>query len=976
MKRGLLLGPVIFIIILIIFPLTNANIFDFFKEVLTVAPTNNPQQGPDSSYYPIWEHLTNPEKALYDNNFNTFYQEFKEMEALGVVKWHPEEKAVIYGRGYNVNEIGCQFPFFFNNSIFCMSTFYWDSIYNLNLNGTLEKVFGYRNTHYYPDGFAIDKDYIFVTGFGDTNSLQYLRRYYFNNATPAPFILNGQETFEAVCASAGHSCPPIYSDGKFLYQTDRKIISRENLEVIGQLVLPPSISGEIIDFASKDNLLFVDYGRPSIYQPNSTILVYNTDDFGPPYSLNPQFPESYFVVPSSFGYTSASISTNGTSLFYFFLKGGDSPSNNCENSMDCGAGQGCMFDSDLRVGKCEKICSAQEECEGYCKTHELGFCKNTPSIVTCRKNSDCPPLSSECIKNWCDDVHLSSIYSFNGALLGQRNLQELDDYTRFSGRNIKSMHLSGNYLSFISDGVMYIFYNNNLSLVSQTPVFSQQGPSAQYAMLPLKTVLLGGGYLSYYLWPGTWPSGWQVGPPRKPSGELVTKNLGNTEMSQNQEVSNDICKGSEGGQQNGYYDHATFNNQKYKLVSFFDQIPGVNVFALPDESDSQNCTSHADCRAEFYCKTSPWDKTNKKCKKACETNLDCYEMPQDYILECIKDGVCSNNADIPCKSNSDCNDPDSDNPQGVCIKKFCEKQPQFVKFINFSTIYDYTGWPGGVAVDDSTIPWKMYVNFLWAPSKNGKQLGGIRVYSVDPTNNFDWQELGEIIPSSREQLPYWPYVSDEWWVIPTFGWYDGKIPWVDKPYKGGGGICLVTNEEGKKRIYVGTGRQGRIIAFLSPKVLGPPYEVAYDSELIEGIGTKTSQDSITFKNDAAISINEQDPPRTEIQCEQQGGICIEAASCLEGYTKAEYSCQDTQDTVDTTSESVTGSGIFDTASQPSTTSGTTSETTPATNQICCIKTQTQTTSTSGIFSSLTGSVIKGLPEKIYASIFNFIKKLF
>ncbi len=112
------------------------------------------------------------------------------------------------------------------------------------------------------------------------------------------------------------------------------------------------------------------------------------------------------------------------------------------------------------------------------------------------------------------------------------------------------------------------------------------------------------------------------------------------------------------------------------------------------------------------------------------------------------------------------------------------------------------------------------------------------------------------------------------------------------------------------------------------------------------------------------------PTANSTQCGQYGGVCINAVSCPSGYAIADYSCQDVQDTVDATSESVTGSGIFDTVTQSS--SEDLSQ--PQIQTICCMKTQIPIQPI-----SITASAIKQFGEtynQVFTKILNFIKNLF
>ncbi len=103
------------------------------------------------------------------------------------------------------------------------------------------------------------------------------------------------------------------------------------------------------------------------------------------------------------------------------------------------------------------------------------------------------------------------------------------------------------------------------------------------------------------------------------------------------------------------------------------------------------------------------------------------------------------------------------------------------------------------------------------------------------------------------------------------------------------------------------------------------------------------------------------------QCVQYGGVCINAVSCPSGYAPASYSCQNI---VSTTSESVTGSGIFDTVTQPSSQDSNQ----PQIQTICCMKTQIPLQPI-----SITASAIKQFGEtynQVFTKIWGFVKNIF
>jgi len=793
MKKVLIWITVLVCLSLILI-VTDITGFVLFKPVSTFTPAipgkilSTLGENTSNPYYAIWEHLTNPEKVIYNNNFTAFYQEMLRAEGMGVTKWYPSESAVVYGPGPDSKETYFHRMDIFNGSIYVLSRADTDRFINFDLNGTFVRQFGYRNTHYYSEGFTIDNDYIFIDGRGDGSMQNTLRRYYFINATPAPFFLNGQLTFETPCGLG--ECPQVYSDGKFLYQHDGQIRSRQNLQFIGKITYrgnyPEQRRFKIGNLRTENNSLYVlvqewDWDMNPItfcnvdsdcygMNENLTCVTHESgrcskdketlcEDDSRCMRLNlgnctkswcdkerqptvpqicrytlPQNEQSLFVLQEDFCFSVDNdtnmemvdaVAFTSYNNELAYQSARREPLFPCLSNSDCDLGYECRINI-TGQGICERICTVDNDCTGICKEHDKGFCRGSLIFFECENNLDCPV--SDCVKKWCGNGLGIEFYNLEGNFL-----KEVKTDFKINGVTLsqRMLFLDDKYFFFKDEesgfGVSYGAY---IFLVSREnlSLVSTIGENAEpFKISPGRPKVLDNGLLFFknIRTGGGGFKGMTDSNTRKPSG-MLSENPGTTEI--------DLCSGSEG---EGFGYHNTtiiFNQTKYR----FNPVSSPGFVA----------------------------------------------------------------------------------PFGVNIYRVLPKQIELIKFIDFSTIYD-ADWPCAIAVDNSTNPLKMYVWHCYGPIKDGKQKGGIIEYSIDLTNNSEWKELGRIVQLTETPLPYFPYTSDEWWVIPTFGWYYNEIPYLDQPLKVAGKICLVHNEQGKTRLYVATERNGRIITFLSPKVLNP-----------------------------------------------------------------------------------------------------------------------------------------------------------
>jgi len=1003
--------------------LSGNSIFNIFQNIQKSSLTGQNNQT-NYSYYPIWNHLTNAEKAIYHNNFNEFYQEFKEMEQQGIVKWHPEENAVIYGRGPNSDEYSFNGNMIlFNNSIYQRIAGNVERIVNFDLNGNLIKQFGNRASLYYSQGMAIDKDYIFVTGVGTTTNSAEIERFYLKNATPAPFLNeNGELNYRSYCGE--DPCPAIYSDGKFIYQTDGQIRSRENLQLIGNItclnkkpVLSYNEEGSHTNYpySSDNNFLYLmspecfhDSDCPSsflckdhqcILQCNSNLdcmissqesfpecvdhsigfcdksrINCNSEEDCGPFQCIKKWcktdrPENSYAVCrynvtefnggtleekshffiNSFGQQFVDFSA-GNGELKVFVGVGQQNVMECEASSNCGKNEECMTPIDPSQSLysiCVKTCDVHENCSDLnlgCINHSIGFCsgkiQGLPGIE-CDDDLHCPE-NSRCIKKWCDNYNTVNIYSsVNGGFL--------KDFKFYQEKLFNEIEANANYLILKNEKQISIFSiqknrtnsTENLTLLKEI-VRANFSP---YATWPDRPKIGSNGYFQMVDFWASFSGNVIRGTMRKPSGLIVNAT----------NVTGDICRGSDndfgmGPNWGKDYTDVPFENSTYRFRTGGQHGEGVNIttnitmIIPPPGPPHIDCMNQSDCQLmnpNLFCIFSKGrgNIIDGDCNTVCRSQSDCeigfkctnISSPSFFFCEGSPYSICLNDRDCAIRN------------QGRCVTHYCvydignmphEKEDP-VKFMNFTTLYDYVGWPAAVVVDNSIIPWKLYVEFWAGPFKQGRNDIGnyqIIVYSVDPRRNFTWHELGSIVPPPAVQLPYWPYQTEEWNPMPNFGWFTGEPQYLENPYRvGPGKICLVKNEQGKISLYQAYNRNGRLIEFLSPKVL--------------------SSESLKELNIDNTLINLS-------QCEQHGGTCLE--KCPEGYAQVDLSCNNinTSNAKGETNSVLGAKTIFDIIFSTKT-------------KVCCMK-----ISNPQQLMGVTASAIKEISSNPFSRVINFIKSIF